>query len=65
LLELFSMLENVLSIRLDYTRLPARESDQRVFVADIRKANCLLNWSPMVSVQEGVSRMIDWVDMGS
>lgn len=61
LLELFSMLEAQLNIKLNYTRLPVRESDQRVFVADIGKAKQLLNWEPAVSAEEGVSRMVDWV----
>ena len=61
LLELFSMLEAQLNIKLNYTRLPVRESDQRVFVADIGKAKQLLNWQPAVSAKEGVSRMVDWV----
>jgi CDP-paratose 2-epimerase len=61
LLELFSLLENQMDIKLVYTRLPVRESDQRVFVADIAKARRLLDWQPMVSAQDGVAHMVDWV----
>ena len=61
LLELFSLLEDQLDIKLDYTRLPVRESDQRVFVAHIAKAKQLLDWQPMVSAQDGVARMVEWV----
>jgi CDP-paratose 2-epimerase len=61
LLELFSMLETLLNIELDFTRLPLRVSDQRVFVADIGKAERLLNWQPAVSAEEGVVSMVDWV----
>lgn len=61
LLELFSMLEGLLNIKLDYTQLPVRESDQRVFVADITKAKRLLGWQPEVSSEEGVERMVAWV----
>jgi CDP-paratose 2-epimerase len=61
LLELFALLESELQIRMDYVQLPPRESDQRVFVADIAKAKQLLDWQPMVSAQEGVARMIEWV----
>jgi CDP-paratose 2-epimerase len=61
LLELFSILENLLNIRLDYSRLPVRESDQRVFVADIQKATRLLDWRPLVSASDGVARMVEWV----
>lgn len=38
LLELFGFLESELDIKMTYTQLPPRESDQRVFVADISKA---------------------------
>lgn len=61
LLELFSLLEGLLNIKLEYTRLPVRESDQRVFVADIEKAKRILAWQPIVSAREGVARMVDWV----
>ena len=61
LLELFDLLGKITNIKLEYTKLPVRESDQRVFVADIDKAKRLLNWQPLVSAQEGVARMIEWV----
>lgn len=61
LLELFSLLEELLNIKLEYRRLPVRESDQRFFVADIRKAKQLLDWHPLVSAQDGVTRMVKWV----
>jgi CDP-paratose 2-epimerase len=38
-----------------------RPGDQRVFVADIRKAERLLGWTPQVSTAEGVGRLLDWV----
>lgn len=61
LLELFSLLEDLLQVKLEFTRLPVRASDQRVFVADIAKAEKLLGWKPVVSAQEGVARMVEWV----
>lgn len=62
LLELFALLEEFLGIRLDYRQLPPRESDQRVFVADIGKASRVLDWAPQVSAREGVKAMLEWVD---
>jgi CDP-paratose 2-epimerase len=62
LLELFALLEELTGVSLDYTRLPPRESDQRVFIADIHKAGSMLNWKPQVDCREGVSDMLDWVD---
>lgn len=61
LLELFSMLEKIADVRLNYVKLPVRQSDQRVFVADISKAKRLLNWVPSVSSEVGVARMVSWV----
>jgi len=61
LLELFSLLEEIASVKLSYTRLPVRESDQRVFVSDLTKAKKLLEWQPMVCAQQGVARMVEWV----
>lgn len=37
LLELFSILEEELSIKMKYTKLPPRESDQKIFVVNILK----------------------------
>ena len=64
LLELFSLLEELLTIRLKYQILPPRQSDQRVFVADITKASLMLGWAPEVGVNNGISRMLDWIREG-
>jgi CDP-paratose 2-epimerase len=61
LLELFELLNEINGVELVYTKLPVRESDQRVFVADIAKAYDLLGWKPDVSAREGVTRMVGWV----
>lgn len=62
LLELFSLLEKITNTKLTYTQLPVRESDQRVFVADVEKAKNLLDWQPSVSASDGVARMVEWVN---
>lgn len=61
LLELFALLEKLIDVKLEYTKLPVRESDQRVFVSDIEKVKKLLRWQPQVSAHEGVKRMVEWV----
>ena len=38
-----------------------RPGDQKVFVADIRKAGRDLGWTPRISVKEGVGRLFNWV----
>lgn len=61
LLELFSLLENKLNITMKYIQLPWRESDQKVFVADIEKAQKIIGWKPLVSAKDGISRMLEWL----
>ncbi|MCS7232339.1 MAG: CDP-paratose 2-epimerase, partial [Elusimicrobiota bacterium] len=60
ILELFSMLEYILGIRIKYKSLPPRQSDQKVFIADISKAKALIGWEPFVSKGEGMVRILDW-----
>ena len=38
-----------------------RPGDQRIFVADIRRAAELLGWRPRVRPAEGVRRLYEWV----
>lgn len=61
ILELLQHLESTLNVELKPQRLPARASDQKVFVANITKARDLLGWAPCVSAQEGVANMLEWL----
>lgn len=61
LLELFQVLENELGIKLNFQKLPPRDSDQKVFVADIAKAEQLIGWKPKVDKISGLRRMIAWI----
>ena len=61
LLELFNILEKELKVKLNYTKLPPRESDQKIFVANITKANKIFNWSPKVDSLTGIKNMINWI----
>ena len=61
LLELFSLLEKMLGIKMNYTQLPPRQSDQKFFVADITKATKLLGWKPRVSKEKGIKEMVSWI----
>ncbi len=38
-----------------------RPGDQRVFVANVAKAQRLLGWRPKISTDEGVGRLIGWI----
>jgi len=61
LLELFSFLEKELNIKMDYIKLPPRESDQLLFVADNTKITKLTNWSPKIETKVGLLKMIEWL----
>ena len=60
LLELFSMLEESLDIKMNYKQLPWRESDQKVFVADNAKAVGIIDWKPLISTPEGLKKSLEW-----
>lgn len=62
LLELFSCLENMLDVKMEYANISWRESDQKVFVADNYKANILLNWFPAIDKKAGIRLMIGWLN---
>lgn len=40
---------------------PWRPGDQRVFVADVRKAERLLGWRPTIAPAEGIADLYQWV----
>jgi CDP-paratose 2-epimerase len=61
LLELFDILEKELGINMEYINLPPRESDQRLFVADIQKITNAIGWKPKVDKYSGIKQMLGWV----
>lgn len=55
------MLENLLGEKIEVARGDWRPGDQKVFYADIRKAERELGWKPEIGVEEGVQRLFEWV----
>jgi CDP-paratose 2-epimerase len=55
------MLEELLGHEVDVAWDDWRPGDQRIFVADISKAEQELGWQPRVGKEEGVRRLFDWV----
>jgi len=55
------MLEKLLGKPIPVARAGWRPGDQKVFVADIRKAGRELNWAPKIGVEEGVRKLFEWV----
>jgi CDP-paratose 2-epimerase len=54
-------LEKLLGRPISVTHGDWRPGDQKVFVADIRKAQQLLGWKPKYSVEKGIKQLFDWV----
>ena len=61
LLELFKFLEKELNIDMMFSNLPERKSDQKIFVADITKANNLIDWRPKILKENGIRKLIKWI----
>jgi CDP-paratose 2-epimerase len=62
ILELMQMLQEQTNTKLKYTHINPRESDQKVFVADIRKIKNMTGWQPTVSSEQGIKNMLEWID---
>ena len=62
LLELFNLLEEITGVELSYEKLAPRQSDQKVFVADIKKINNSTGWRPDVAARDGIGRTIEWIE---
>jgi CDP-paratose 2-epimerase len=54
-------LEALIGHEITVARSDWRPGDQRIFVADIRKAARELDWRPTVDVDTGIERLYKWV----
>lgn len=61
LLELFESLEEFAEMNLVYEKAPVRESDQKVFVSNLKRISYELDWEPEVNYRVGIKRMLDWI----
>jgi len=61
-IEFGPMLERLLGKPIPIARNGWRPGDQRVFVADIRKARRELDWKPRIGVEEGVTGLFTWIN---
>lgn len=62
LLELVRMIEATRGRKLAFSFAGWRPGDQRVFVADVRKAAADFGWRPVHDCHSGVTKLIRWVD---
>ncbi|EKD54160.1 MAG: hypothetical protein ACD_60C00119G0006 [uncultured bacterium] len=61
LLELLQLLEEKLEVKLHYQTLPFRASDQKVFIANSKKARDYFNWQPKVNYLDGIQNTLHWI----
>ena len=54
-------LEKLIGETIEVARGDWRPGDQRVFYADIAKAEKELGWTPKVNVEAGVQKLFEWV----
>lgn len=59
--ELVALLDRSFGKKFDPPYADWRPGDQRVFVADVRKAERMLGWRPKVRTIEGVEKLLAWV----
>jgi CDP-paratose 2-epimerase len=62
LLELLDLLEAKTGARTDVSFDDWREGDQKVYVSDIGRARRELDWTPQVSLAEGLDRYLSWYE---
>ena len=60
LLELFELLEKLIGVQMRFRCLEWRPGDQKVFIADYRKAQRDFGWHPVVGKEDGIRRMLEW-----
>lgn len=58
--DLIKMFEQKLGKKANLEYLPRHMADALGNWADVEKANRVLDWQPEVSLEEGVSRLVDW-----
>ncbi len=60
LIELFRILEELTGFQMRFNKLEWRIGDQKVFIADIRKAERDFLWHPNIRKEQGIRDMLIW-----
>ncbi len=60
LVELFKLLGELTGVGLSFLPSPWRVADQKVFVADVRRATADFGWAPRVEARAGLAEMLTW-----
>lgn len=40
----------------------SRRSDQKIYISDITKASVDFNWSPAVNIENGLNKVVEWIE---
>ncbi len=62
LLELVAILERLSGRKIKTSFGPWRPGDQRVFIADVSRAEASFGWRPTINREKGVKLLYEWVD---
>ncbi len=58
--ELIHLLESLTGHKASIKNFPSNPAEMATNWADVSKARRVLNWEPLVGLQEGVSQLVDW-----
>jgi CDP-paratose 2-epimerase len=59
--ELFEILEKLAGKKFNYSFRSWRPGDQKIYISDISKAKKDFGWQPLVSPEEGVKKLYNWI----
>jgi CDP-paratose 2-epimerase len=62
LLELLFFLSKKLNKEINYNFFDWRKGDQKIYISDISKIEKDLKWRPHISVNDGLNKLINWID---
>lgn len=60
--DLITLIEDAMRLSARLEHLPEQPGDAPLTCADIAKARRLLNYSPRISIEEGIRRFVEWLD---
>jgi CDP-paratose 2-epimerase len=61
LIELIAALEKILKKKINIKYSEWRPGDQKVYISDISKAGQILKWKPKISINYGLTKLINWI----
>jgi CDP-paratose 2-epimerase len=62
LIETIRILEEILKRPIPFSFAKQRPGDQQVFYSNNHKARQELNWCPQIGVQEGIQKLVSWIE---